>query len=141
MSETAAQEHSASQDQAPRTRTFLALVVAAAAWIIPGLGHFLLRRWGRALALFVATAGLAFAGYRMRGAAFSPYSSGPFGTLGFFADSGSGVFYFLRGMWETAAPDISRAVGEYGTRFLAAAGILNWAGVVDAYEIARGWRR
>src|ERR1700704_4148874 len=41
----------------PRThseakRATLALVAAVAAWLLPGLGHALLKMWGRALAIF-----------------------------------------------------------------------------------------
>ena len=116
------------------------VVVAIAAWIVPGLGHLLLRRWGRAIGFFVATAGLALAGYALRGEIFSHHSTDPFGALGFIADLGSGVFYFVSHLIETAGPDLSRASGDYGTRLLAAAGIVNLLGVSDAFGIARGRR-
>jgi len=115
-------------------------IVAIAAWIVPGLGHLLLRRWGRALGFFLATAGLAVAGYSLRGEIFSPRSSDPFGALGFIADLGSGVFYFLSHLLEVAGPDLSRASGDYGTRLIAASGIVNLLGVIDAFGIARGRR-
>ena len=109
---------------------------ALAAWIVPGLGHLLQRRWGRALIFFVAAGGLAVVGYAMRGEIFTPLSSDPFGALGFLADVCSGVFYFLPRFLESSGPDISRAAGDYGTRFIAAAGIVNLLGVLDAYAIA-----
>ncbi|HXQ25507.1 MAG TPA: DUF6677 family protein [Candidatus Acidoferrales bacterium] len=112
------------------------LFIAFAAWIVPGLGHLLLRRWGRALIFFVAAGGLAVVGYGMRGEVFTPLSSDPFGALGFLADVCSGVFYFLPRFLEASGPDISRATGDYGTRFIAAAGIVNLLGVLDAYAIA-----
>jgi len=115
-------------------------LVALAGWAVPGLGHLLLRRWGRALGFFLATGGLAIAGYAMRGEVFSPRSSDPFGALGFVADLGSGIFYFIAHILETAGPDISRAAGDYGTRLIAASGIVNLLGVIDAYCIARGRR-
>lgn len=115
-------------------------IIAIAAWIVPGLGHLLLRRWGRGLGLFLATAGLAVAGYSLRGQIFSPRSSDPFGALGFIADLGSGVFYFLAHFFEASGPDLSRASGDYGTRLIAASGIVNLLGVIDAFGIARGRR-
>src|SRR5579863_4094957 len=117
-----------------------AFFVAIAAWIVPGLGHLLLGRWGRALFFFLAAGGLAVAGYGMRGEVFTPHSGDPFGALGFLADACSGAFYFLPRFLETAGPDISRAAGDYGTRFIAAAGVVNLLAVLDAYGIACGRR-
>ena len=34
-------------------REAIALVVAAASWLVPGLGHALLKMWGRAVICFV----------------------------------------------------------------------------------------
>ncbi|HXA75786.1 MAG TPA: DUF6677 family protein [Candidatus Acidoferrales bacterium] len=116
----------------------VAVLVAIAAWAVPGLGHLLLWRWGRALFLFLAVAGLAVAGYGMRGEAFGTHSTDPFGALGFVADACSGVFYFLPRVLEAAGPDVSRAAGDYGTRFLAAAGVVNILGALDVYRIASG---
>lgn len=100
----------------------------------------LLRRWGRALGFFLAAGGLALAGYAMRGEVFTARSSDPFGALGFIADLGSGIFYILSRFLESAGPDISRAAGDYGTKFIAASGIVNLLGALDAYGIARGRR-
>src|SRR5579863_6584827 len=96
-------------------------LIAIAAWVVPGLGHLLLRRWARALGFFVAVAGLAVAGYVLRGEVFTRESTDPFGALGFVADACSGVFYVLARFLERSGPDISRAAGDYGTRFIAAA--------------------
>jgi hypothetical protein len=123
---------------APYARS--ALPIAIAAWFLPGLGHVILRRWGRGLAFFVAVAGLAIAGYLMRGNVFPPHSGDLFGTIGFLADAGSGVMYLLARVFERAGPDVSRAAGDYGTRFIAAAGVVNLLAAFDAYEIARGRR-
>lgn len=115
-------------------------LIAIAAWIVPGLGHVLLRRWGRALGFFLAVGGLAVTGYALQGEVFSGRSNDPFGALGFIADLGSGIFYFLARFLESTGPDISRASGDYGTRLIAASGIVNLLGVLDAYGIARGRR-
>ena len=115
-----------------------ALIAAIAAWIVPGLGHLLLRRWGRAVFLFLAVGGLALTGFLMRGELFTRQSNDPFGALGFLADACSGAFYFLPRLLKLAGPDVSRAAGDYGTRFLAAAGVVNLLGVLDAYRIASG---
>jgi hypothetical protein len=125
---------------APKKGRALAPFVAIVAWIVPGLGHFLLGRWGRALGFFVAVGGLAITGYLLRGNVFPPHSGDPFGTLGFVADAASGVFYYLARVFEAAGPDVSRAAGDYGTRFIAAAGVVNVLAIFDVLEIASGRR-
>ena len=113
-------------------------LIAVAAWIVPGLGHALLRRWPRAVGFFLAATGLAIAGCGLRGEIFSWHSGGTFGSLGFIADLGAGALYFAARMLEAAGPDVSRAAGDYGTRFIAAAGIVNLLGALDAYGVASG---
>jgi hypothetical protein len=139
VKETDANEEGVSRTQTTANRS-LAALIAAAGWIVPGLGHLLLGRWGRALIFFISVAGLSVMGYLMRGDVFPPHSGDPFGTLGFIADACSGVFYALARWLEAAGPDVSRAAGDYGTRFIAAAGVVNLLGVFDAYEIAVGRR-
>jgi hypothetical protein len=123
----------------PRQNPF-AFFFAIAGWIVPGLGHLLLWRWGRALVLFGAVSGLAMAGLLLKGNVFPPHSDDPFGTLGFLADAGTGVFYYFAHFIEANGADLSRAAGEYGTRLFAAAGIVNLLTALDAYEIASGRR-
>ncbi|MFY9803469.1 MAG: DUF6677 family protein [Candidatus Acidiferrales bacterium] len=128
------------QPAGSRKRSALAPFAAVAAWLVPGLGHLLLGRWGRALGFFVSVGGLAITGYLLRGNVFPPHSGDPFGTLGFLADAASGVFYYLSHIFEAAGPDVSRAAGDYGTRFIAAAGAVNVLAVFDVLEIASGRR-
>jgi hypothetical protein len=133
----------ASRSRASRAnagRAVLALFAAIAAWLVPGLGHLLLGRWGRALLFFCAVSGLVVSGYLLRGNVFPPHSGDPFGTLGFLADAATGAFYYFSRFFEAAGPDVSRAAGDYGTRFIAAAGVVNLLAVLDTIEIATGRR-
>jgi uncharacterized protein DUF6677 len=129
----------------PRPRkaafSFAALGIAVLAWAVPGLGHLVLGRWRRALAFFVSVGGLAITGYLLRGNVFPQHATDAFGRLGFFADAGTGVFYYLARFFERIGPDVSRAAGDDGTRFIAAAGLVNLLSAFDAYEIAAGRRR
>jgi hypothetical protein len=120
----------------PANQSSTAIFIVVAAWIVPGTGHLLLRRWGRAIVFFIAVGGLAITGYLLRGNVFPIHGGDAFGTLGFLADAGSGVFYYFARFFEAAGPDVSRAAGDYGTRFIAAAGVVNLISVCDAYEIA-----
>jgi uncharacterized protein DUF6677 len=121
--------------------SFAGLGVAILAWAVPGLGHLVLGRWRRALAFLVSVGGLAVAGYLLRGNVFPEHSTDAFGRMGFFADAGTGIFYYFAKFFERAGPDVSRAAGDEGTRFIAAAGLVNLLSAFDAYEITAGRRR
>ena len=118
-------------------RDALALTIAAAAWFLPGLGHVLLKMWGRAVVLFSTVALLVILGAGMRGNIFSRNGEDAFAKLGYVADLGAGSFYFVAKALEPAGPDVSHANGDYGTRLLATAGVLNMLAALHAYEVAR----
>ena len=118
----------------------MGIAAAVAGWIVPGLGHLLLRRWGKAAAYFLCVGDWPTSGSPC-GAEFSLRArEDMFDRLGFFADLGTGVFYFLAHVIQTAGPDVAHATGDYGTRMFATAGMLNLLTVLEAYEIGRGRR-
>lgn len=114
-----------------------AFVIAAAAWVLPGLGHALLKMWGRALVCFSTVAVLVILGSGMRGNIFSRNGEDAFSKLGYIADLGAGSFYFVAQALEPRGPDVSHANGDYGTRLLATAGVLNMLAALHAYEVSR----
>ncbi len=125
--------------QAPKhLHLALSFLVAVSAWAVPGLGHLLLRRWGRAAVYFLGVSAFAILGLALRGHVFSPKVSDAFELLGFLSNAGAGAFYVAAQFLVSAAPDVSRAAGDYGTRFFAAAGVLNLLCVLDALNIASG---
>lgn len=119
-------------------REILALLVALAGWIVPGLGHVFLKMWGRALACFLTVGALVILGAGMRGNIFNSSGNDAFDSLGYVADLGTGTFYLLATSLEKNGPDVSHAGGDYGTRLLATAGVLNLLAALHAYEVARG---
>ena len=119
-------------------RETIAFVIGVAGWLVPGLGHVLIKMWGRAAACFLTVGILVILGTAMRGNVFSSSGSDAFDSLGYLADLGTGTFYFVARSLETKGPDVSHAGGDYGTRFLATAGVLNLLAALHAYEAARG---
>ena len=115
-----------------------ALAFGIAGWLLPGLGHALQWMWGRALVVFFAVGLLVFAGASMKGNVFTRQGGDAFDTLGFIADMGTGSFYLFARALETSGADVSHAGGDYGTRLLATAGVLNLLAALHAYEAARG---
>jgi hypothetical protein len=119
-------------------REAIAFVIAIAGWLVPGLGHALLKMWGRAVACFLTVGVLVMLGAGMRGNLFTSSGNDAFDGLGFIADMGTGTFYLAARSLEKEGPDVSHADGDYGTRFLATAGVLNLLAALHAFEAARG---
>ena len=119
-------------------RETLALVVGVAGWLVPGLGHALQKMWGRAVVCFLTVGVLVWIGAGMRGNLFTSRGNDAFDSLGYIADLGTGGFYWVARALETNGPDVSHADGDYGTRFLATAGVFNLLAALHAYEAARG---
>ena len=117
-----------------RANPFLAVSAAALGWFIPGLGHLLLQRWLKASFYFLAVSSLAIAGIIMRGNVFHSNGADAFEILGFLADLGNGIFYFLAPKINAAGADVSHAAGDYGTRLIASAGVLNYLCMLEAFE-------
>lgn len=122
--------------RSPRARW--ALGIGIAGWLLPGLGHALQRMWARALVIFFAVGVLVYVGASMRGNVFTANGADAFDRLGYFADLGAGSFYFVARMLERYGADVSHSGGDYGTRLLATAGVLNLLAALHAYEAARG---
>jgi uncharacterized protein DUF6677 len=118
----------------------LALVAAIAGWFVPGLGHALMGKWGKAAVYFFAVALLAIVGLRMRGNVFTSNAADAFDMLGFFADIGNGIFYFLAGAINPSGANVAIAAGDYGTRLFATAGVLNFLCVLEVLQIGFGSR-
>lgn len=111
-------------------------------WLIPGGGHFLLRRRGRAWMIALSVIIMFLFGLFMRGAFFVPQTGDLLTTLinvgGFVGNLCTGLLYFLATWLGYDQPDLAGHVHDYGTKFLVSAGLLNILGMVDAYEIASG---
>jgi len=119
-------------------RERIAFAIGVAGWLVPGLGHALMKMWGRAVACFLTVGVLVILGAGMRGNVFNSSGNDAFDSLGYLADLGTGTFYMLARALERDGSDVSRAEGDYGTRFLATAGVLNLLAALHAYEAARG---
>jgi len=118
------------------------LPAVAVAWLVPGGGHFLLKRYGRGALLLVSVTAMFLCGLMMQGTMFQPQNTDLMTTLintgGFIGDVLSGVLYLMTVWFGYNQPDVAGHVHDYGTKFLVTAGLLNLLAMVDAYEIAAG---
>ena len=116
----------------------MAIIAPIAGWLLPGLGHFIQRRWIRGLLLMLAVFIMFFAGLGMQGKVYGFNTGDLLDILGFVGDIGSGLLYFIARAMDWGAGNIQRAVADYGTKYIVVAGLLNIISAVDAYHIAIG---
>lgn len=128
------------EDQQEAPRSWYGII--ALGWLVPGGGHFLLKRPGRGALIFGSVAVMFLLGLMMRGYMFERQTGDILTTIiyygGFIGDLASGLFYLLTIWLGYSQPDMAGHVHDYGTKFLVAAGLLNILAMVDAYEIASG---
>jgi TM2 domain-containing membrane protein YozV len=114
----------------------------ALGWLIPGGGHFLLKRTSRGAVLLGTVLITFLLGLMMRGALFEPQTGDLLTTViyvgGFIGNLASGLLYLLTVWLGYNQPDVAGHVHDYGTKFLVAAGLMNILAMVDAFEIATG---
>ncbi len=124
-----------------------AWAVAAAAWFIPGAGHLILGKSGRAILLAAVVVVCFIAGLSMGGHMFSvnggdPNSSALLQMPPMIANLGAGILYVGSSMLGIGFGDdptqAARATYEYGNTFLLIAGLLNYLAMLDAFDIAAG---
>lgn len=114
------------------------VVAAVAALLVPGLGHFYLRRRRRGLVFFLLVLVEVWVGCALQGNLYQILPNEPLSVLGTLGAMGMGIPYFvLRYAWSYAG-DIVAPGYEYGTAFLLTAGLMNWLLVLDAWDISLG---
>ena len=124
-----------------KTRAWL---VGLAALGVPGLGHLLQRKWGRAILLGGAVWGMFFLGLWLGGHLFrlTPGDQGLSALLQLLpmiANAGAGLLYLFCWFTNTGFADHAQMVTyEYGNTFLLVAGLLNYLATLDAFDVAAG---
>jgi hypothetical protein len=130
---TASTRNSASQN-AQRGFVYLPLI---AGWLVPGLGHFLLRKWIRGTLLAVSVIGMFTLGLAMKGEIYTG-AQDVLHILGMVGDLGNGLLFFAGRSFGWGAEHIQVTTGDYGTKFIVVAGLLNVISAVDAHNLRTG---
>lgn len=118
--------------------TTMAVVAPLLAWLIPGAGHLIQKRYVRGLLLMFAVMTMFLLGLVMQGRVYKPNGGDILDMLGFVGNVGAGGLYFLTRALDWGQGAISQATADYGTKYLIVAGLLNFICVADAYHIAIG---
>jgi hypothetical protein len=121
--------------------TPMSFVAPIAAWLVPGLGHLIQRRWIRGLIIMACVFIMFFVGLAMQGKIYAFNTGDLLDILGFFGDIGSGLLYIVARSADWGQGAIHRATADYGTKYIIVAGLLNVISAVDAYHIAIGKKK
>jgi hypothetical protein len=117
------------------------ILVLFAGWLIPGAGHFLIRKWGRGALLLVSIVAMVAIGLSLQGKVYVPNTSEILDILNFAGDLGTGLLYLLARTMDLGASSVQTAVADYGSKFIVVAGLLNIISAVDAHSLATGRKR
>ncbi|PYV15251.1 MAG: hypothetical protein DMG21_15630, partial [Acidobacteria bacterium] len=110
-SEVAAETREA---ELPRATTGRLVQVCVAAWLVPGLGHFLLGKKRRAPILFAAIVVMFMFGLAMKGEFFALGTGSYLETLGYFGVWGMGLARWLAAFFGYAGGDPFFPSADYG---------------------------
>ena len=121
--------------------------MGAIGWLLPGAGHLLQGHWLRALVVGGAVWICFVCGLMMGGHMFSIGNedqglSALLKVPPMIANLGAGLLYLISWFFGVGFADdpqaAARATYEYGNTFLLIAGLLNYLGMLDAFDISAG---
>lgn len=118
----------------PQGFVFLPLI---AGWLIPGAGHFLLRKWWRGTLLAISIVCMFALGLAMQGRVYAN-AHDILEMLGLLGDLGGGLLYIVSRAMGIGADSVQLTVADWGTRFIVVAGLLNIIAAVDAHNLRTG---
>jgi hypothetical protein len=127
--------------QAGSKTSTMPTMVLLGGWLIPGAGHFMLRKWVRGSLLFVSIVSMFFIGIALKGKIYLPNTGDLLDVLNFAGDLGNGLLYVLARVFDMGQSSVLVAVADYGTKFIVVAGLLNVIAAVDAHSLATGRKR
>src|SRR6202166_3474905 len=134
VSSPAGKDTIAAKQPATPIATTMSVVAPAVAWLIPGAGHLIQRRWIRGLLLMTSIVLMFVLGLLMDGRIYRTNGGDILDILGFIGDLGAGGMYIVSRAMNGGQGAIAFAIADYGTKFMIVAGLLNFIAVADAYH-------
>ena len=114
------------------------LSLGFAAWLVPGLGHFLLGRRRRAVIFFGIVMVSLTVGVLLSGNLHRIMPNQPLTILATLGTMGMGAPYFLLRFFIGYQGSVIAAGYEYGSAFILTSGLMNLLLILDTWDIARG---
>ena len=115
-----------------------AMATCVAGWLLPGLGHVMLRRWWHGFIFMMIVTVMFGLGLYMDGELFRLDGTRPLTLLAGLAEMGVGLPYFSARLLDWGVGQVESVTYEYGYTFLIVAGLLNMLILLDVYDIATG---
>lgn len=125
------------EDSSEKAADSSAFIASALGWLVPGAGHFYLKRRRRASLFFLLVMTSIILGARLDGKLYMTFDR-LLDTFATVASFGSGLAYLVLRFVLGHTGDVSAAGYEYGGAFLLTAGLMNLLLVIDCWDIARG---
>jgi len=110
-------------------------------WFVPGLGHLLAKKYWKALLFFLCITSMAVLGLVMGGKIYPLQAENPLTLLAFFSDLGYGSLYFSSKIFSFGSGILKNITFEFGTTYIAGAGLLNYLVSLDAFDILSGRKK
>ena len=123
---------------AGKTTTMPAAMILLAGWLVPGAGHFLLRKWIRGSLILISIVAMFGIGLALKGKIYSPNTAELLDMLNFAGNLGTGLLYIIARVFDLGQASVQVAIADYGTKFIVVAGLLNIISAVDAHSLATG---
>jgi hypothetical protein len=113
---------------------YLPLIVG---WLVPGAGHFLLKKWGRGALLAASILGMFAIGLALKGQLYGNFKD-ILEMLGLAGDLGTGLLYVVGRLMGWGSNLVQVTTADWGSRFIVVAGLLNVIAAVDAHNLRTG---
>ena len=142
-----------SRGEGERQRNPVSKALLAVAWLVPGLGHWLLGKRGRAVVFATVIVAAFITGVILDGELAVPQRNSPLSWFFSIGCVGNGLLYFLRLLWVNGLDGLFNSSFPYGLQgggnpvdagffygktFLYTAGLMNLLVVLDVHDIASG---
>jgi hypothetical protein len=108
-----------------------------AGWLVPGAGHFLLRKWGRGALLAASILCMFVLGLAMQGKLYGG-AHDILDLLSMAGDLGNGLLYIVSRVLGLGADQVQITTADWGSRFIVVSGLLNVIAAVDAHNLRTG---
>jgi hypothetical protein len=120
--------------QAQQSFVYLPLI---AGFLVPGAGHFVIRKWGRGALLAASIMGMFLLGIAMQGQLYTSAHE-ILDLLCLAGDLCNGLLYLVGRGLDLGASSVQVTTADWGTRFIVVAGLLNVVAAVDAHNLRTG---
>jgi hypothetical protein len=114
------------------------LLVALAAWLVPGAGHLWMGQRTKGLVFLLVLPTMFAIGLAIDGRIFPFEPQQPLVALAALADLGIGLPYFIARAMGAGAGAVLSVSYEHGNTFIIVAGLLNLLIACDAWDLASG---